>query len=203
MHRHYSHRPCADITHTDRAQTLLTPTHRPCTDITHTDHAQTLLTPTMHRHYSHRCHSPSLGVTSLTPCVTVVVLGLFSTDDEVKPDHFVYDQGDKRLNSITVSGTDEVFMYIISHFSHPNALTLDITSGQGMNVYYVGLWSCTSHIIVTMATKPDFAHFILFSRISSFSSSYIGMDAICVVQKESVARVMEKLHQLPDIEEEQ
>ena len=54
-----------------------------------------------------------------------------------------------------------------------------------------------------MATKPDFAHFILFSRISSLSSSYIGMDAICVVQKESVALVMEKLHQLPDIEEEQ
>lgn len=49
----------------------------------------------------------------------MVVLGLFSVDDVVKPDHFVYEQGDKRLNSATVSGEDELHTYIIRHFSHP------------------------------------------------------------------------------------
>jgi len=51
--------------------------------------------------------------------------------------------------------------------------------------------------IFTMATSPN-----LF--FSSGSAAAVALttrwNAICVVQKESTARVIEKLHQLPDIE---
>jgi len=85
-----------------------------------------------HCHQSKTYSSPTIGITSVTQCVTVVVLGLFSVDDVVKPDHFVYEQGDKCLNSAKVSGEDELHTYIIRHFSHPNAVIMDITSSQGM-----------------------------------------------------------------------
>lgn len=75
------------------------------------------------------------GATSLTPCVSIAVLGLFSSDDEVKPDHFYYKPANKRLNSISVTGRDEVFEYIINHFSQPNSVVLDISCSQGMNMH--------------------------------------------------------------------
>ena len=69
----------------------------------------------------------STGVTSLTPFVSVAVLGLFSSYDQVTPEQFIYDKGDKRLNFITTHGRKEVFDYIIEHFSLPNSLVLDLT----------------------------------------------------------------------------
>ena len=85
---------------------------------------------------------------SLTPCVFAVVLSLYSAYDEIKPDHFSYENSDKRLNSIHVCGIDELY---IEHFSHPASLLPDMTSLAKVNNMRLQSLLANLNIIMALA----------------------------------------------------
>ena len=70
------------------------------------------------------------NVLKLTQCVTVIVFGFFSHDDEVKPEHFYFQSNDKKLNYFQGSN-NEMFHHIIEHFSPPGGTVLDLVGHEG------------------------------------------------------------------------
>ena len=78
---------------------------------------------------------------ALTECVKVIVLGFTSPDDQLKDEHFCYDQEDPRLNFFTYDGNEEdMYDYILQHFSHDGNTVLDMTGElEGILVTLHGL----------------------------------------------------------------
>ena len=66
----------------------------------------------------------------LIPCVSVVVLGFFSPDDQVKREHYCFSPQESRLN-FWEGDDEEVLGYIIKHFSQPGDMMLDLTGFKG------------------------------------------------------------------------
>ena len=91
----------------------------------------------------------------LTPCVTVVVLGFFAADDQMKDEHFYFDAQESRPNYL--AGTEkDVFAYLITPFSPPESTVLDISGLHGeilglpkfksTNIFTLSIFSCTQYI---------------------------------------------------------
>ena len=110
-----------------------------------------------------------------------VVLGLFSTDYEAKPDHFLYENSDKRLNSIHVL----LYSYIIEHFSHPASLVLDLTSSQGKYIDYGSL-------LTIIKDNYDFGYsqmHTLFIRQAATAALTLRRNVISLVKGEDTAQL--------------
>ena len=73
------------------------------------------------------------NVHQLIPCVSVVVFGLFSPDDQVKPEHYFFGQQECRLNFLE-GDSEEMLSFIIKHFSQPGNMILDITGLEGRHM---------------------------------------------------------------------
>lgn len=66
----------------------------------------------------------------LTPPVTVVILGFFSPDDEMKEEHFNFDAQECKQNYF-VGTENEFFTFLITHFCPPESTVLDISCLHG------------------------------------------------------------------------
>ena len=65
----------------------------------------------------------------LISCVKIVILGFFSPDDSVKNEHFNFEHGEPTY----FEGNDEeIFLYLIKHFSPDGSTVLDMTGLPGI-----------------------------------------------------------------------
>ena len=75
----------------------------------------------------------------LTPCVTVVVLGFFAPDDEIKEEHFNVDAPECKQNYF-VGTENELFTFLILTFAPLKALFLT-------SLVYMVSYLCNSNCI--------------------------------------------------------
>ena len=87
----------------------------------------------------HCCYTTS--TTSLTDCVTAVVIGHYSLNGPCA-DHFYFDDTDPRHNYVIVSDYQELVKYIVTHFSPPGGTILDLIGKEGTYITFIELY-CT------------------------------------------------------------
>ena len=75
----------------------------------------------------------------LTHCLSVVVLGFSSPDDQIREEHFHYLRDDPWHNFV-VCGEEGLLEYLVQHFTPPAGLVLDLTMLKGMySIVFVNL----------------------------------------------------------------
>ena len=67
----------------------------------------------------------------LTHCLSVVVLGFFSPDDQIREEQFHYPRDDPR-HIFVVRGEEGLLKYLVQHFTPPADFIVDLTRLQGM-----------------------------------------------------------------------
>lgn len=72
-----------------------------------------------------------------TPCVDAVVFGFHSPMDQISPDHLNFSPDESRSNFMTVDRYDDVFRYLINHFSNDGDTILDMTQFKGIFQLYI------------------------------------------------------------------
>ena len=70
-----------------------------------------------------------------TPCVDAVVFGFHSPIDEICPDHLSFSPDESRRNFMTFDSYEDVFRYLIDHFSNDGDTILDMTQFKGMLIF--------------------------------------------------------------------
>lgn len=66
----------------------------------------------------------------LTSCTSAVIIGHFSADGNIKPEHFHYSMEDQRHNFIIINNKQEIAEYLINHFSTTTVLDLGFCTGN-------------------------------------------------------------------------
>lgn len=64
--------------------------------------------------------------------MTVAVLGHYCVSGKVSNDHFNFKKDESWLNSAEVTSTEELYGFVICHFSPDGGVILDATNSQGI-----------------------------------------------------------------------
>ena len=128
------------------------------------------------------------GLLVFKPCVSMVVLGFFSGDDTIKSEHALFDTKDDRRNFF--QGTEEdLFTYIITHFSPPGSTVLDITSLRGMLLTEIIFYN--NNLNLPIQTLGSQAGTVAVATLKS------EKNAICILDdEEDVTNVIVKMSSL-------
>ena len=74
----------------------------------------------------------SSGSNTLTQCITVAVLGHYCISGKVVDEYFNFKPDESWFNSIEVFSNEEIYQFLICHFSLDGGAIIDVTNSQGI-----------------------------------------------------------------------